>query len=133
MLKNASKNIKDYKLSRYDCYLIAQNGDSRKKTIDFAQTYFTNQTRKMEIVEKEYFKLNEDELIKNSLKQKNIKTFIDSFNQTAIEVLYRDLCYLGLVQQRVYYKNGFIDITDINDPAYDPNKMNKLMTKIIKW
>lgn len=78
-------------------------------------------------------KLNEDELIKNSLKQKNIKTFIDNFNQTEIEVLYRDLCYLGLVQQRVYYKNGFIDITDINDPAYDPNKMNKVMTKIIKW
>ena len=33
MPKNASKNIKDYKLSRYACYLIAQNGDSRKKTI----------------------------------------------------------------------------------------------------
>ena len=36
-------------------------------------------------------------------------------------------------QERKYYKNGFIDITDINDPAYNPNKMNKVMTKIIKW
>ena len=33
MLKNTSKNIKDYKLSRYDCYLIAQNGYSRKKIL----------------------------------------------------------------------------------------------------
>lgn len=46
--KGAQRNIIDYKLSRYACYLIAQNGDSRKKTIALAQTYFAVQTRKME-------------------------------------------------------------------------------------
>lgn len=51
MPKSAEKEINDILLTRYACYLIAQNGDSRKPEISFAQNYFAVQTRRAEIIE----------------------------------------------------------------------------------
>ena len=58
---NTERKIKDYRLSRYACYLIVLNCDPRKEVIALAKTYFAIQTRMQELSEKEYNELSEDE------------------------------------------------------------------------
>lgn len=117
--KETSRTITDYKLSRYACYLIAQNGDPRKKEIALAQTYFAIQTRKQEI----YEQLDRDEkrlFVRGEVKDHNKKLFATAkqagvnnfgrFNNAGYEGLY------GMKSMQIQRKKG-IGTDDILDRA----------------
>lgn len=82
--KGKKEMIRDYKLSRLFCYIVVQNGDSRKEEIALGQRYFAVQTRKMEIVEdyvSGYDKMSENE--KRIIKRNKVRKGNYELNQTA--------------------------------------------------
>lgn len=107
MPKGAEKEINDIVLTRYACYLIAQNGDSRKEEIAFAQNYFAVQTRRAELVEQ---RLLEYERIKARGK----------LSQTEKQLL-------GILYERGVDSHGFAIIRSKGDQA-----LFRLNTQMLK-
>ena len=119
----SSKSIIDYKLSRYACYLIVQNANPKFKSVSLGQTYFAIQTRKMELSEKEYNELSEDEkrlyrrrqtkdgnkILYKIAKEKGVKNF-DRFTNAGYKGLYNGKTANDIARRKgLKYREDILD------------------------
>ena len=100
--KGAKRQVRDFRLSRYACYLISMNGDPRKESIALAQTYFAVKTRQQELSEN-FEKLSEEQkrlAIRGELKHHN-KSLADAAHEAGVETsrdyaIFQNYGYMGL-------------------------------------
>ena len=143
--KGKEELIKDYKLSRYICYLIVQNVDSSKEVVALGQTYFAVQTRKQELLE-EYNLLPEDD--KRLKSRKEIRTGNRTLSITAINAGVKNLDkfhnagYKGLYngetaddiakRKKLRYREEILDNMGSDELAANLFRISQINQKLIR-
>jgi DNA-damage-inducible protein D len=102
--KGAKREINDFHLSRYACYLIIQNADPSKETVALGQTYFAIQTRKQEVLENDYEQLqseNEKRLFLRKEMAEHNKKLADAAKEAGViqpweYAIFQNHGYMGL-------------------------------------
>lgn len=123
LAKGALRQIEDYKLTRYGCYLIVQNGNPKKKSVALGQTYFASQTRKQELAEQNFEELSEDE--RRLHLRRSVKDFNRKLNDAAHDSGVRNYgkfhnagyqgLYNGETAERIKSRKGLDEKQDILD------------------
>lgn len=143
--KGKEELIKDYKLSRYICYLIVQNADSSKEVVALGQTYFAVQTRKQELLEEYNLSPEDDKRLES---RKEIRTGNRILSRTAINAGVKNLDkfhnagYKGLYngetaddiakRKKLRYREEILDNMGSDELAANLFRISQINQKLIR-